>query len=105
MSDHLLVIPCDLPFLGDRVLAQLVNTVGSVPIYAAIANRTHPLVSVWHKSHLSEVAQGARESRSVRSVICDLNGQAIVFENARDFFNVNTPAELAIGVLRLEKRY
>ena len=105
VSDRLLVIPCDLPFLGDRVLAQLVNTVGSVPIYAATANRTHPLVSVWHKSNLSAVAQGARESRSVRSVICDLNGQAVVFENARDFFNVNTPEELQSVYLDWKKRY
>ena len=105
VSDHLLVIPCDLPFLGHRVLAKLVETVGRVPIYAATANRMHPLVSIWHKSHLSEVVRGARESRSVRSVISDLNGQAIVFEDAHDFFNVNTPAELASAHAEWKKRY
>ena len=105
VSDRLLVIPCDLPFLGHRVLAQLTNTVGSVPIYAATANRMHALVSVWHKSHLSAVAQGARESRSVRSVICDLNGQAIMFDDERDFFNVNTPEELTSVHLEWKKRY
>ena len=105
VSERLLVIPCDLPFLGHRVLAQLVNTVESAPIYAATVNRMHPLVSVWHKSHLSAVVRGARESRSVRSVICDLNGQAIVFEAARDFFNVNTPEELTSVHVEWKKRY
>ena len=94
VSDRLLVIPCDLPFLGQRVLAKLLNTVDSAPTYAATASRMHPLVSVWHKSHLPAVAQGARESRSVRSVVRELKGKAVFFEDERDFFNVNTPEDL-----------
>ena len=105
VSDRLLVIPCDLPFLGHGVLAQLVNTVGSAPIYAATADRIHPLVSVWHKSHLPAVALGARESRSTRSVLRDLNGQAVIFEDERDFFNVNTPEALTSVYTDLKKTH
>ena len=105
VSDRLLVIPCDLPFLGHRVLTQLVNTVDSAPIYAATENRLHPLVSVWHNSHLPAVALGAREGRSVRSVLRALNGQAVFFEDERDFFNVNTPEDLTSIHAELKNRY
>ena len=96
VAERLLVIPCDLPYISRRVLAQLIQTEGSTPIYAGTATQTHPLVSVWHKSHLPAVVEGARESRSVRSVLSDLNAVLVLFGEERDFLNVNTPADLAL---------
>ena len=102
--DWLATVPCDCPFLsGDLVPTLSVCHAPEIrrPIVAVGDGHIQSLCALWPRQLLNrlklEVAKGA--TRSVRSVLAAMN--AIVCPVNCDFFNVNTPADLAIA----EKRF
>lgn len=105
-ADLLLTIPCDMPFLPDDLPERLINEIGEHG--AAIASSSgnlHPVCGLWRTEALDEVsAYCSSGRRSLKGFARHLGFTDIEWPTSpRDpFFNINSPAELAIAEGMLE---
>ncbi len=96
-TGYLLVVPCDVPRLPIDLATRLLGAVGDTrkPAYVSTPEREEPLFSLLHTdllAHLQETL--ARDERRVFTWIRAIGAQAVVFEDARAFANLNTPDSL-----------
>lgn len=92
----LATFPGDTPFLPPDLVRRLLAS--SCAAAAHDGERLHGLCAVWPVSARAMLLHGVREQgvRSLRQAIRHLDGQECVVEcDARAFFNVNTPEDLA----------
>jgi molybdopterin-guanine dinucleotide biosynthesis protein A len=93
---HLLVAPCDTPFLPSDFGARLASAIGDRWVVAARAERVHPLCSLWSVD-AAETLHGmvtGGETPSMRAMIERIGG-FLDFEDERAFANINTAEDLA----------
>jgi molybdopterin-guanine dinucleotide biosynthesis protein A len=101
-ADLLATAPCDTPFLPTDLVAQLAEGLSADDglAFARAPDGVHPLCGVWRVRLIEPIgamlARGAHPP--VRAAVERLGGRAVGFENAMDFFNINTPEDLARGV-------
>jgi molybdopterin-guanine dinucleotide biosynthesis protein A len=95
----LLTIPCDMPFLPDKLPQRLMAAIGELG--AAIASsggNLHPVCGLWRTAALTEVpAYWALGKRSLHGFARHIGFAEVEWPStARDpFFNINSPADLA----------
>jgi len=96
-----LFMPCDLPGIATSHIDALCEAFerGGEPIVAARTGRSmwHPLCAVVAVGQRRAIEQSAiqPESRRVRDVWRELGAQVVDFSDAKAFFNVNSPDQMA----------
>ena len=69
--------------------------------FARAPDGVHPLCGLWRVRLIEPLgamlADGAHPP--VRATVERLGGRAVDFENATDFFNINTPEDLAVALI------
>lgn len=96
-----LFLPCDLPGITAAQIGALCDAFdeGDAPLVAARTESSlwHPLCAVVDVELLPVIAERAacREREPVWRFWVELGARAVDFADARTFFNVNTPAEMA----------
>ncbi len=93
-ASHLLTVPTDTPFLPDDLVARL-QAAGSPAAWAA-ADGQHPTICLWSRQGAARADQQlARFSgQRLEDVIRACGGQAVGFDNADQFLNINRPVDL-----------
>lgn len=100
-ADWLASVPVDTPFLPADLVARLLDAaVPGRPVLAESAGRLHPTAAIWPVA----AADGLRAAliggeRRVRAWAMALGAGVVAFpsEGRDPFFNVNTPADLALA--------
>lgn len=96
-ANHVLLIPCDMPFLPADLLQRLVQEIGSSQVAVARSDgQIHPISALWSVDalpKLAEYATGGRRSligfaETMEMKLVDWNG-----EYPDPFFNINTPKD------------
>src|SRR5690606_37861351 len=96
-ADRYIVLPCDMPFMDSKVIANLL-AVHEGDLTAVIADgKFHPLVSIWdasvEQSIRESLVEGKRRVLTVmeRHAVKWVEAAALTDEADRVFRNVNTP--------------
>jgi molybdopterin-guanine dinucleotide biosynthesis protein A len=99
----LAVSPCDAPLLPNDLFARLVEAAGAGAAMAVTAEGRQPLCAVWPVSALpvltAALAAGAHPP--TWQMLEGLGAQAVGFEPAEAFANINTRDDLAAAARRL----
>ncbi|WP_342536841.1 molybdenum cofactor guanylyltransferase [Sporosarcina sp. FSL K6-3508] len=99
-ADHYIVLPCDMPFIQQSVIARLVDEHSGGVSAVTVEGKRHPLVSIWQASAKPMIRRALIEdNRRVMHVQAQLNGRWIEGSSLTDspelvFKNVNTPCEI-----------
>lgn len=99
-SDHLFVVPCDMPFLPTNLHTKLKENIGHNNACAVMhSNQIEPLLLLIKKSHIASIAHYLENGR--RSVIGWLKESHCVYtryDNERiQFLNINTQKDISIA--------
>ncbi|MBO6826589.1 MAG: molybdenum cofactor guanylyltransferase MobA [Sneathiella sp.] len=107
-ATHLLVCPCDVPFLPadlmQKLSAGLTGTDNEI-VMASSDGRLHPVISLWPFSLLDELGAALKngENQSVIGFAEQYKIVKVSWESKEDpFFNINTPEDLALAETRAE---
>lgn len=97
-STHVLLLPCDIPFLPADLLSRLADHIDDAAVAMAKSNgRLHPICALWSVEALSALPDYAQNSRRSLIGFAERLGMVEV-EWAADpvdpFFNINTPDDL-----------
>ena len=96
---HVMIMPCDTPFLPDDLLHQLHDNIGKgMAALARYADRLHPACSLWHTGSVSLLPKYLLTGRRSLIGFAEMLGHATVTipPGAIDpFFNINTVDDLA----------
>jgi molybdopterin-guanine dinucleotide biosynthesis protein A len=93
---HLLIAPCDTPFLPADFGPRLASAIGDRRVVAVRAERAHPLCSLWSLEASAALHDMAREGKrpSMQAFVASIGG-FVDFEDEKAFANINTAEELA----------
>jgi len=96
---HVLILPCDTPFLPENVLARLWRAArdAGAPAVAESNDRRHPTCAVWPVMSLPQIkTYAATGQRSLSGALDACNAVELSWsDNASDgFININTPGDL-----------
>lgn len=98
-ASHVLLIPCDMPFLPDDLLSRLADAVGGANVAMAKSNaRLHPICALWSIAAVGALPDYAQNSRRSLIGFAEHLGMAEAewpVKNFDPFFNINTPEDLA----------
>jgi molybdopterin-guanine dinucleotide biosynthesis protein A len=99
-NDAWLVIACDLPFLNEAILNELIQNRRVTANATAFLNPTsefpEPLISIWEpKSYQSALSFFGQGISCPRKVLINSDTHLITASNPKALMNVNTPDELA----------
>jgi molybdenum cofactor guanylyltransferase len=99
-NDAWLVIACDLPFLDEAILNELIQNRRISAQATAFLNPTNefpePLISIWEpKSYQTTLSFFGQGISCPRKVLINSDTQLITPSNPKALMNVNTPDELA----------
>jgi molybdenum cofactor guanylyltransferase len=100
-SSHVLLVPCDMPFLPSDLLSRLADSIGDAAVAMVKSHgRLHPICALWSIAALSVLPDYAENSRRSLIGFAERLGMVEV-EWAADpvdpFFNINTPDDLAVA--------
>lgn len=100
------VIACDMPFVTEEMIRQLIAEVDAShdAIIPIVNNQHHPLFAVYKKSTLYALQETLDNGDRKISLFLDkVNTKWIsdVFENENCFYNMNTPEDLAFVKISL----
>lgn len=107
---HLAVFAADTPFFPLDLVACLAAREGAAvrPVYAAAGGHRHGLLSLWPLALADELKQAVTEQnlRRVDAALDLLGADAVDFPASpvTDFFNINTPGDLAAAERILSDR-
>lgn len=96
--DGLVTLPCDTPLVGATQIEILIAALGDAPAaYAVGPNGPHPLCAVWRTRLAADVAAAlaGADHPPVRDFLAKIGARAVYFDEARSFWNVNRPEDLA----------
>jgi len=102
-ADLMASAPCDTPFLPADMVTRLAEALEADDglAFARAPDGVHPLCGLWRVRLIEPLgamlADGAHPP--VRATVERLGGRAVDFENATDFFNINTPEDLALALI------
>jgi molybdenum cofactor guanylyltransferase len=103
--DHVAFVPVDAPFFPDDLVARLAAAAdGNKIIVARAGGHVHPVFSLWPVNE-SGLLRLNLLSGGLRKVIAYIETQPhkfVDFDSDEQFFNINTPDDLAIATARLE---
>ncbi len=101
---HLATVATDTPFLPDDLIARLRASDPAHPALARSPDGLHPTTALWPVSLGPDLAQwlAAGGSRKVQDWSSRHAPAYVAFDDA-DFFNVNTPEDLALAEARLTR--
>lgn len=97
-ANHVLLVPCDMPFLPDDLLERLEQEIGFSQAALARSNgQVYPICALWSTDVIEHIADYAATGR--RSLIGFAETMQATFtdwiETEPDpFFNINTPQDL-----------
>jgi len=100
-AEALLTLPCDMPFLPDDLPIRLLEEAGD--LRAAVASsggELHPVCSLWRNASIYEFpAYCASGRRSLKGFAEHVGFAAVEWptEPYDPFFNINSPADLAVA--------
>ncbi|MEN9613215.1 MAG: hypothetical protein RLZZ628_4029 [Bacteroidota bacterium] len=103
-NDAWLVIACDLPFLNESVLNELIQNRRVSANATAFLNPTNefpePLISIWEpKSYQTALSFFGQGISCPRKVLINSDTHLVTISNPKALMNVNTPDELrAVGI-------
>ena len=96
-ADWYAVLPCDAPFVDERIIPELLfHRTGNTSVAMKAKTKLHPLFSIWSE----EAEPGIRAAletgnRSVRPLVDQwIDGEALLARNPFLFDNVNSPGQL-----------
>lgn len=99
LASHVLVIPCDMPFLPADLLTRLTSSVHEMAVAMAKSEgRVHPICALWSIDALSALPEYVQNSRRSLIGFAERLGMVEVewdSDPVDPFFNVNTPDDLA----------
>lgn len=108
-SEWFIVLPCDVPFITQTVIKEMIRWKQEQAIRSPLAlkesGREHPLFSIWEKREEPALKQLLEEGhRSVRHVFRKLDGVYVDIRNLegvtdKHVWNVNTEEEYKKGSL------
>lgn len=98
--DHLLVVPCDMPFLPMDLFDRLANKLGEKQVCTVMhANQIEPLLLLVKKAHIASITQYLASGR--RSAIGWLKESECNYvkydQNKMSFLNINTQQDIALA--------
>ena len=100
-APHVLLIPCDMPFLPADLLSRLADSIGDAAVAMATSgDRLHPICALWSIEALSALPEYAANSgRSLMGFAEQLGLVEVdwVVDAVDPFFNINTPEDLAFA--------
>lgn len=100
--------PCDTPFLPPDLVARLAGALRADDglAFARAPDGVHPLCGLWRVRLVAPLADLLADGAHppVRAAVTRLGGRAVDFENATDFFNMNTPEDLARALISRGER-
>jgi molybdopterin-guanine dinucleotide biosynthesis protein A len=98
---QVVTVAVDTPFLPSDLVARLVAAHARAA-YAATADGAHATTAIWSVALRAELRDAlARGVRKVRDWTASIGGEAVVFEDAAAFLNINTPDDLRLAEARL----
>lgn len=98
--DHLLVVPCDMPFLPIDLYDRLANKIAKKQLCAVIhANQIEPLLLLVKKAHIASITQYlASGRRSVIGWLKESDCNYVKYDhNKISFLNINTQHDIALA--------
>ena len=97
-APHVMIMPCDTPFLPDNLLQRLQDDIGaSNAAVAQYDGRLHPSCSLWRADAASLLPQYLATGRRSLTGFAEMAGYVAVEWEAEaedPFFNINTASEL-----------
>ena len=102
-AEGLVTAPCDTPFLPAGYVRRLVEETGGNGAVVVTPDGLEPLCALWPISALAEM-EGLAGHPSIRRVLAQLGAVQVLFPDARDFQNLNTPEDFAIAERRMAER-
>jgi molybdopterin-guanine dinucleotide biosynthesis protein A len=104
----LLTAPCDTPLLQAGAAAALFAAMerDAAVAFARTADGDQPLVAVWRADlhpYIEELLRAGRHP-PLHSLLAEVGAAPVWFENGDDFFNANTPEQLALASAALAAR-
>lgn len=99
-ADCYAVLPCDMPYVDEYIIGQLVKLYGQDVTAVVVNGRHHPLVSIWSGEVKSTLHKAlANKQLSVMRLLKKLDvlwiaGNELVENEENVFKNMNTPIDL-----------
>ncbi len=98
-TQYVLSVPCDTPFLPDnlipRLLGSLLENAAEVSV-AVVVGRRQPAIALYNKNVLPGLrAYLGSGRRKVNDWLDSLQLSEVIFDNEREFDNINTQEDLA----------
>lgn len=107
-ANHVLLIPCDMPFLPPDLLQRLVLQIGSSQVaIARNCGQVYPICALWRTDIVANLAEYVATGRRSLIGFAESINMTIVdwgLEEADAFFNINTLQDLeqAALILRIQ---
>ncbi|WP_417614059.1 molybdenum cofactor guanylyltransferase [Parasphingorhabdus sp.] len=97
-SSHVLLIPCDMPFLPDDLLQRLEQEIGASQVAMARSNgQIHPICALWSTNITNQITAYAETGRRSLIGLADTMQVEFIDWTGADpdpFFNINTPEDM-----------
>lgn len=99
-ADRYVVLPCDMPYVNEGIIAQLIAKHRGAITAIEAAEHHHPLVSVWNDKTKKPLRQRLLEGQFRVMILQEklgvtwINGDTLTNDVQRVFRNVNTPTDL-----------
>lgn len=97
-TEYVMTVPCDTPFLPDSLITRLsdaMNLMNSEAVVAVVAGRRQPAIALYNKSVLPKLlAYLGSGKHKVNDWLNTLRLSEVVFDNAAEFENINSHADL-----------
>jgi molybdopterin-guanine dinucleotide biosynthesis protein A len=98
-TEYVMAVPCDTPFLPENLIARLFAAIKNTENEAAVAvagGHRQPAIALFSKKVLPKLAAFlAADRRKVNDWLNTLRLSEVIFDNADDFENINSPQDLA----------
>lgn len=96
-SDWYAVLPCDAPFVDERLVQELqTHRISNTSVALKESSNLHPLFSLWSEEAEPKIRSSLETgNRSVRPLIDQwVDGEALLVQNPSLFDNVNSPGQM-----------
>jgi len=107
-SEHLLLVPCDAPFLPMSLAQELtraMTSANSTTALVAYAGQWQPTFSLWHTEVLPDLRKAVREGqKGLKEFLHSQSPAVLVWPEQRPspFFNINSAEDLAAAAALLD---
>ncbi|MCZ2260274.1 molybdenum cofactor guanylyltransferase [Sporosarcina sp. G11-34] len=102
-ADRYVVLPCDMPYVDESIVGQLLDCHGEVVTAVIAEGKHHPLVSVWDRKSKEPLREQLEKGQFRVINLLDklgvawVDGHLLTDDEQSVFRNVNTPTDLDWG--------